>query len=51
MDFKKLKKSLLKYACAKLWNEFFVRGIAIDSDRSHNISLSEHPEYGKQYFL
>ena len=31
----------IKYACAKLWNEFFARGIAIDSDRSHNISLRD----------
>ena len=31
----------IKYACAKLWNEFFIRGIAIDSDRSHNISLRD----------
>ena len=31
----------IKYSCAKLWNEFFVRGIAIDSDRSHNISLRD----------
>ena len=31
----------IKYACAKLWNEFFIRGIAIDSDRSHNIFLPD----------
>ena len=38
----------IKYACAKLWNEFFTRGIAIDSDRSHNISLRDIKN--KQHF-
>ena len=38
----------IKYACAKLWNEFFIRGIAIDSDRSHNISLRDIKN--KQHF-
>ena len=38
----------IKYACAKLWNEFFIRGIAIDSDRAHNISLRDIKN--KQHF-
>ena len=29
----------IKYYCAKLWNEFFVRGISINPDRKNNVSF------------
>ena len=30
----------IKYHCAKLWNEMFKNGIAINRDQSKNVSLS-----------
>ena len=31
----------LKYTCAKLWNEYFTKGISINSDRKHNVSFNK----------